>query len=208
MHDTTEVASNLGGRAQPIVTVVRIVGAYLSLLIGSGFSTGQEALQFFVAFGYKGVAALSMFLLLGIYMTVSFLLVGQKHGFSNNEGVFRFYAGDRLGSLFSLYAIVTLYSVYVVMLSSAGTVLHESYGLPVVGGISLMGLLVLGALYFGLREIVNVLGALGPILIVLILIIAIAAILHSPERVVEGAHLAPSLETLRASDSWWLSGLL
>jgi hypothetical protein len=39
---------------------------------------------FFAAFGYKGIAAISMFLVLGIYMTVSFLLAGQKHGFRNN----------------------------------------------------------------------------------------------------------------------------
>mgnify|MGYP001824128752 CR=1 FL=1 len=205
MNDSTKVASK--GR-RGVITVVKIVGAFLSLLMGSGFSTGQEALQFFAAFGYKGIAAISIFLLLGIYMTVSFLLAGQKHGFKNNEEVFRFYAGDTFGKLFSLYAIVTLYSVYVVMLSSAGSVLHESYGLPIAAGASLMGLLVLGALYFGLREIVNVLGALGPALIVAILFIAIVVISRDPASAIEGSRLAPSLDSLRAADSWWLSGML
>lgn len=195
-------------RRHGAITVVRIVGAFLSLLIGSGFSTGQEALQFFAVFGYKGIAAIWIFLVLGTYMTVSFLLVGQKHGFRNNEGVFRYYAGDTFGRLFSLYAVVTLYSVYVVMLSSAGSLLHESYGLPVVAGVSLMGLLVLGALYFGLREIVNVLGTLGPLLIVTILFIAVVVILREPDRVIEGSRLAPSLDSLRAADTWWLSGML
>ena len=208
MRDPVEMAGGTGRRQHGIVTIIKIVGAFLSLLIGSGFSTGQEALQFFVAYGYQGIAAILLFLVFGTYMTVTFLLVGQKHGFKNNEGVFQFYAGDMFGTLFSLYAIVPLYSIYVVMLSAAGSVLHESYGLPVVAGVGLMGLLVLGALYFGLREIVNVLGALGPVLIVTIICIAIAAITRDPERVSEGARIAPTLDTLRASDSWWLSGML
>jgi hypothetical protein len=45
MNVATEVAGAAGRRRHGAITVVKIVGAFLSLLVGSGFSTGQEALQ-------------------------------------------------------------------------------------------------------------------------------------------------------------------
>jgi len=197
-----------GGRRQAVVNVVKIVGAFLGFLIGSGFSTGQEAMQYFVSYGAKGFAAISMFLVFGIYITVTMLLAGNKYGFKNNEEIFQHYAGRVGGTLFSLYAVISLYCVYFVMLSAAGSVLNESYGLPVWAGALIMGLAVFATLYFGLREVVNVLGLLGPVLIVMIIVIALVTVLRDPGAVAEGMRIAPTLETLKISNSWWLSGVL
>ena len=52
------------------------------------------------------------------------LLAGQRHGLHNTDAVFRHYAGPLLGPAFGWYAVVVLYSIYVVMLSGAGAVLR------------------------------------------------------------------------------------
>lgn len=208
MKKKSDAVGRAAGRHQAVRNVARITGAYLALLIGSGFATGQEVMQYFVGHGVKGLAAMSVFLVLGTYLTVTMLLLGQKHGFGNNEQIFRHYAGRLGGTLFSLYAVVSLYCVYFVMLSAAGSVLGETYGTPVWVGALVMGLTVLGTLYFGLREIVAVLGTLGPVLILLLIVIALVAIARDPAAVAEGARVAPTVDMLRISDSWWLSGLL
>lgn len=208
MQDQSNAAGPGAGRRRAIRNVVRITGAFLALLIGSGFSTGQEVMQYFAGHGVKGLAATLIFLVLGIYLTVTMLLAGQKFGFRNNEQIFQHYAGRVGGSLFSLYAVVSMYCVYFVMLSAAGSVLNETYGTPVWVGALVMGLAVLATLYFGLREIVAVLGTLGPVLILLLIVIALVAIARDPGAVAEGARAAPSVEMLRISDSWWLSGLM
>jgi len=208
MTDETNAAGRDAGRRHAIRNVTRIAGAYLALLIGSGFSTGQEVMQYFVGHGYRGLASTAIFLVLGIYLTVTMLLVGQKYGFRNNEDVFRHYAGRLGGSLFSLYAVISLYCVYFVMLSAAGSVLHESYGTPVWVGALIMGLVVLATLYFGLHEVVAILGALGPVLIVLLIVIALVAVARDPGAVADGARIAPTVDMLRISDHWWFSGLM
>lgn len=50
-------------------TVIRIMGAYVAWVMGSGFATGQEILQFFTSYGYKS------YILLGINLA-GFLLIG------------------------------------------------------------------------------------------------------------------------------------
>ena len=36
-------------------TVIKFAGAFTAFLIGSGFATGQEVLQYFASYGYLGV---------------------------------------------------------------------------------------------------------------------------------------------------------
>ena len=38
-----------------IKTVISFAGAYVATVIGSGFATGQEILQFFTFYGYAGI---------------------------------------------------------------------------------------------------------------------------------------------------------
>ena len=40
--------------------VIRIAGAYVAWVMGSGFATGQEILQFFTSYGYYSFALLGI----------------------------------------------------------------------------------------------------------------------------------------------------
>ncbi|MBR4024441.1 MAG: hypothetical protein IKI86_04095, partial [Firmicutes bacterium] len=52
-----------------VKSIIRIAGAYVAWVMGSGFATGQEILQFFTSFGYKSFALIALNL-------VGFLLIG------------------------------------------------------------------------------------------------------------------------------------
>ena len=38
--------------------VLKLSGAYMAYLIGSGFATGQEVMQFFASYGKAGIAGI------------------------------------------------------------------------------------------------------------------------------------------------------
>ncbi|MCP5185533.1 MAG: hypothetical protein H6993_16330 [Pseudomonadales bacterium] len=196
------------GRWQRARQVVTIGGAFLALLCGSGFSTGQEALQFFAAEGLWGLGGTVIFLLLGGYVCVSLLLAGRAHGCHNMVDVFRHFAGPVLGKGFTWYASVMLFSIYALMLSGAGTVANEALGLPVMVGAGLMAVIVFATLYFGLHELVAIVGSLGPLLIVLILAVAAASVIGEGDAIAVGAAEVTRLPLQRAASSWWLAGLL
>jgi len=195
-------------RSSSLLTILKIAGAFTALLIGPGFATGQEVMQFFASEGLRGVGGAVLFLAVCSYVSVSLLLAGQAHGFKNLEEVFRYYTGTFLGTLYTWYTTVLIYSVYALMLAAAGSVVHEYFDLPVFIGSALLALAVLATLFLGLHELVAVMGSIGPVLIVLIIYIAITAILGNVSGIEAGHAAAESMDTLRASRAWWLSGLL
>ena len=84
-------------------TVIRIAGAYVAWVMGSGFATGQEILQFFTSYGYASIALVGMNL-------VGFLLIGPmilQAGFENAQKAgpdeaepshFQYFCGRRIGT--------------------------------------------------------------------------------------------------------------
>ncbi|HJF48338.1 MAG TPA: hypothetical protein K8W24_00815, partial [Brachybacterium paraconglomeratum] len=57
--------------------VLTYAGAIIAFLIGSGFATGQETLQYFTSYGYWGIFGTGLLVLVLIsYVCVEFFLVG------------------------------------------------------------------------------------------------------------------------------------
>jgi uncharacterized membrane protein YkvI len=96
-------------RAANLLTILKVSGAFSAFLIGSGFATGREILQFFASEGLGGAV---LFLVVCTYVTASLLLAGQAHGFSNLEEGFRYYTEPPVGTLYTWYTAVMIYSVF------------------------------------------------------------------------------------------------
>lgn len=191
-----------------LAIALRTSGAYCAFLIGSGFATGQEILQFFSGFGLAGVAGCVVYFLIGTWLARSLLLAGHRHALHNSDDVFRHYAGPVIGPVFGWYTVVVAYSIYLVMLSGTGAVLQQHLGTPVWIGAAAMALAVFLTLYFGLHELVDVIGAIGPLLIALLVLIAVSALPGEPERLSAASEAAGAADMLRAAPSWWLSALV
>jgi uncharacterized membrane protein YkvI len=189
--------------------VLRLAGAYIAFLIGAGFATGQETRQFFAAFGGHGLLGVGVVFAGSAYLAVTLYLAGRRHRLRNADDVLRHYAGPLLGPAFGWYTVLVSFSLYVVMLSGAGAVLQEAVALPTTLGAAAMAVAVLLTLYFGLHELVNVIGAIGPLLVLLIVVIAGVAVIDAPvpplTASLDGAG-APA--GLRAASSRWVSALL
>ncbi|MEI6857221.1 hypothetical protein [Psychrilyobacter sp.] len=117
-----------------IVTVIKVAGAFIALLIGSGFATGQETLQFFAAYGLMGVLGSLITLVLFVYLSHTFMKLGMETGIIKNDGVFRHYLGKWIGTGLSWYTIIFIIAIFAIMLSGAGATLNQSYGIPVLIG--------------------------------------------------------------------------
>ena len=61
-----------------IPRILTYAGAIVAFLIGSGFATGQEILQYFTSYGYWGVFGTGLLVLaLMTYVVIEFFVVGQ-----------------------------------------------------------------------------------------------------------------------------------
>lgn len=183
-------------------TVITFAGAFIAFLIGSGFATGQEVLQYFTSYGYWGIAGGFLTLLLLLFVGVSFITVGEEQKFERSSDIFRYYCGDLMGGFFDYFATVFIYLSFVVMIAGAGATINQHFGLPVyVGGI-LMALLAGFTVSFGLGNIVKIIGGIGPAIVVISITLGAATIFMNFDGISQGNEILPSLNLLKASTNW------
>tara|TARA_A100001037_G_C15088819_1_gene608007 strand:+ start:297 stop:1382 length:1086 start_codon:yes stop_codon:yes gene_type:complete len=185
-----------------------VAGSYLALLVGGAFATGQEAIQFFVAYGAYGFLGLALCCLAMIYMSWSFLSAGRREKFSTNEEVFRYFCGDSAGKVVTWYTIIMIIAVYGVMLSGIAATLEQAYGIPASYGAGLMALCCMTTALLGLNRIVRFLGFVGPLVVIFTLITAIGALFNSAIDLKAGLQASREIAFLKVSNSWWISCFL
>lgn len=190
----TRVKADRFGKAG-IYRVLTYAGVILAFLIGSGFATGQEILQYFTSYGYWGIFGTGIVVLaLMSYVAVEFFSVGQAKKFERPSLIFHYYCGKHLGTFFDFFSILFVFLSFAVMVSGAGAVFAEHYGLSkYVGGIGLavaVGITV----WFGLKSLIDVIGKIGPLIVLIAVSLGILGILRNPGGIAEGHALLGGLE--------------
>ena len=90
-------------------TFFKLAGALLAFLIGSGFASGQETIQYFSGYGYMGIAV-GIINFLMMYLTyVAYAYAGRTRGLANLNEVATFYAGKYAGKLFEAVCSLLFY---------------------------------------------------------------------------------------------------
>lgn len=198
--DTTEKAS--------ILRILTYAGAIIAFLIGSGFATGQEILQYFTAYGFWGIFGTGLLvLLLMTYVAVEFFVVGQAKKFARPSEIFHYYCGKHLGTFFDYFSILFVFLSFTVMVAGAGAVFEEHYGLSkFIGGIGLAAAVGI-SVWFGLKSLVDVIGKIGPIIVVVAIGLGLLGIFRNPEGITQANALLPSLNLTQASTNWFMAGL-
>jgi len=191
-----------------IVPILKMSGAFVALFIGSGFATGQETMQFFVAYDYKGLVGVAFSLFLFIYTCSKLMSAGYKYKLSRNEDVFVHFCGEPIGKFLTWFTMVFIVATFTIMLSGAGATLEQSYGTPVFVGSGTMAMLSMLTLLMGLKRIVDVISIIGPVIAVSTIYIAIISVLQDPAAIDTGAKIIPTLNLLSASPNWLFSSVL
>lgn len=189
--------------------VITYAGAFIALLIGSGFATGQELLQYFASWGYWGVAGVIATFLLLAYVGMSFISAGYYNTFEKPNDIYKYYCGNIIGTFYDYFSVFFLFLSYTVMVAGAGATVEQHFGLnPLVGSVVLM-LTVIGTVVFGLSKIVDVIGKIGPFIVVMAIVVGAISLVKNAglgsDAVVQMQEAVNSGQVKVASTSWWLA---
>ena len=66
--------------------VLILAGAIIAFTIGSGFATGQEIIQYYTAYGVKGLLVILVFLVAFLYYNFNFAKAGAEQKFEKGNG--------------------------------------------------------------------------------------------------------------------------
>ncbi|NLY70825.1 MAG: hypothetical protein GX076_03975 [Clostridiales bacterium] len=188
--------------------ILSLGGAFIGLCMGSGFASGQEILQFFSSFGLFGsLGAGAVALLIFTWVASTVMADGKKLGTS--VGIYRYYCGQRIGSIFEFIIPLLMFAFLNVMFSGAGAAINEYLGLPTVVGIAIIAFLCVITVLLGLRRLIQIIGSIGIIILLLAAVISIVSLFSNWQAAFDNIETTNRLKMPMATfDSWWISGLL
>lgn len=130
-----------------ILNIMKFSGAFIAFIIGSGFATGQEIMQFFTSNGLYSLISIIISLILFTYLGSTMMSYGFDYGSSKKYRPYKYFCGNKVGLFYEYFVPVLLYISVIVMISGAGATLQEYYGLNYYVGCGIMTILVLIAFY-------------------------------------------------------------
>jgi uncharacterized membrane protein YkvI len=182
--------------------VIAIGGAFMGFVIGSSFASGQECLQYFSGHGVLGSIGVGIIaVILYAWFCVTIIEDGRNLKLKQTNKMFEFYLGKYLGKFCEWFTPIMLFLVFALMISAAGSTFEEYYGLNGDIGRIIMIVASLVTVLLGLKNLVNIIGYISPL-------IGILAILENPQGIKEADQILNTIEVKNNFNNWFISGLL
>lgn len=156
--------------------VIKIASAFIAVIIGAGFASGQEILLFFTSFGYMGTIGAVISAALFAYFGMIIVRVGSQLQARTHQTVMKEISGGFIGPVIDIVLIFTLFTAGVVMIAGSGTIVEQQFSVQPFIGSLLMAILVVITLMFKVDKIITVIGLVVPFLAVAIIAISIYSI--------------------------------
>lgn len=178
---------------------------YLGAVIGAGFASGQEIVQFFVGYGSHGATGAVLATILFALMGGILLHTAHRQRISNYQDMLGYLFGNKLGKIVDFLLALFLFMGLCTMLSASGAVFYEHLYLPKYAGIMLAYAAVVAALAAGKKSLVFSYNVLVPVKIVLLLLISgyIALFAEEAQNTFSASYIQAS-----GPNAWILSSLL
>ena len=184
---------------------IGIAFAFIGVLVGAGFASGQETMQYFIAFGTQGIwgAALSSALML--IAGVSILQLGSYFQANEHMEVLGSVSSKVMSWILDIATITTLFSIGFVMYAGAGANLNQQFGWPVWIGATLMLALVL---IIGMMDVDKVTAAVGAVTPLLLFFVIFGCIWTLCTTDLDWSSFnAQAQEVSTTLPNWWISSL-
>lgn len=185
--------------------VLAIAMAFVGVVVGAGFASGQETMQYFVAFGTWGLAGVFLASLAMVVAGVSLLQFGSYYQAREHMAVLSSLTNKGLAWFLDIATVVTLFSIGFVMFAGGGANLNQAFGLDLWIGSLLMLILVLVTGMFDVTKVTAIIGSITPFIIIFILLTSLWTIVTA-DIDLQQMHLA-SQDVNTTLPNWWIAAL-
>lgn len=148
---------------------MKIASIYIGTVIGAGFASGREIIEFFGVYGVKGILGITISGLLFAILGSMLLVKMYNNNISSlNELIGKMF-GAKFGLILSIIISFSLYTGYSVMIAGSGAIFEEELGLSFNTGMIAMIVFTFIVFLFKLEGLSTINSILVPLLIVGIL---------------------------------------
>ncbi|MFP7330128.1 hypothetical protein [Bacillus subtilis] len=155
---------------------------YVGTVVGAGFATGREIVEFFLKFGWFGLFGIlvsgGMFTLLGAKL----MIISKRINAKSYQEMNIFLFGAAAGRIINVFMLFVLLGVTSVMLSGAGALFEEQLGMSAQIGMLITIGLSLIVMTRGVKGIFGVNVFVVPLLIIFSMIVVADSFIFSESR--------------------------
>lgn len=184
------------GSALMLKDILRVAFAVVGIIVGAGFASGQEVIQYYVGFGIPGLWAVAISAVVMSLIAMIILQLASYFRASEHGEVFDHVSHPIFSKVLDIGVIITLFSTGFVMFAGGGANLNQQWGLPLWVGALLTVILVALAGLLDVQKVTTVIGAITPFIIAFILLACLYVVFF-----VEHPPLAELDETARGIGS-------
>ncbi len=135
---------------------IQIAAVYVGTVVGAGFATGREIVEFFTKYGFYGFLGIFLAGLLFIVFGTKVMLLSIQIKAQSYQELNRYLFGEKWSFYINSLFFLMLFGVTAVMLSGAGSVFEEQLHVSRMGGIALTAILAFLVLLKGMKGLVAI----------------------------------------------------
>ncbi|WP_243385439.1 hypothetical protein [Bacillus kexueae] len=158
------------------VLSIQVAAIYIGTVVGAGFATGREIVEFFTKYGPSAFISIIFCTALLTWYGMKVMVIGYRLKATSYQQVTAYLFGPFLASVFNVIMFVTLLGVTSVMISGAGAIFKEQLNLSSQVGILFTIGLTMAVLKFGVKGISSVNMVVVPIFILFSFLLALHAL--------------------------------
>jgi len=181
---------------------LQIAFTFIGTVVGAGFATGREVMQFFTRFGHWGALTIVAATLLFVWLGAKMMLLAAELQAKSYEDLNKHLFGERAGVWVSHLMLVVLLGVNAVMLAGAGSIFSEHLNLGYQTGllVTMLGCFLL------LRKGINAILSINTLVVPVMLAFSAVLVAHALSG--PGADRWLTLRTDLSPWAAWMSPLL
>lgn len=181
----------------------KIVFSYVGAVIGAGFASGQEILQFFIAFDDDAYPAVILATLLFCYCGAVLIYYSIKNRTTSYDELLALFWPGVLARIIDTFSALMLWGGVIVMLAGSGALFHEQLHCPEILGRLLLGAAILLFLWGGLKGFLLANAYLVPVKLTVIYVICFLVLMSNDNNAMGGNY-----EGYKSTAWWWWSAVL
>jgi uncharacterized membrane protein YkvI len=108
--------------------IFQIAAVYVGTVVGAGFATGKEIVEFFTRYGFYGFIGILIAGYIFIFTGTKIMLISTRIKASSYEEFNQYLFGKRIAGIINIFFLIMLLGVTAVMISGSGAVFEEQLG--------------------------------------------------------------------------------
>lgn len=186
------------------ISPFKAAAAYIGTVVGAGFATGQEVLQFFLRFGKWGLPGIALSTLMFIAFGYIIMEIGMLLDANSHLKIIKYTSGSFFGKIVDYIITFFLFSGLTAMLAGTGALFAEQLNLPAAAGNLLMAVLTTLTVLKGLKRVIDSISYVVPFLIASVIGISLYSMFQSPPQL----NAVPASAAGGLIPNWFLAAVL